>query len=409
MLRRQAKKLQFYFFSFQVYLLITAMYAFILAISFLCTNTFVFSLNGPKTLSHFPDSSPLKPVGFAFVDYSTATEYVEEHYNIPKYFGEELRRNEPIFNARQGVLEYTDGHQIKVAPPSLDKCGFQLFSAPTQVQNYQSLKEIQLHYVDELKTLIPRALGVLAQNIESITIWHPTLRGEEISVGSRMENQPGLAPIASRVHIDTDVNAFRLEGLCNMVDKNRVDSTSTASRSDKVKIDSIKAALMKDCEDHRRFILLNIWRPIVPCMSAPLGLLATKYDLSLSPQEAVFPKAAPCPKISQWYIFSNMQPDECIVFKQYDRRSDKISDVWHCALHVQHDDKQCEDLSTTTNPRKSFDIKAMVVLKEGVPPYLDRLEQPTLPVLTWEESGEFCDSQAKRLKAESRSPSPNRT
>jgi hypothetical protein len=92
-----------------------------------------------------------------------------------------------------------------------------------------------------------------------------------------------------------------------------------------------------------------------------------------------------------------MQPDECLIFKQYDRQLDKVSDIWHCALNVQETEPK---LNKNTLPRKSFDIKAMVVLKQQVPPELDRFKAAVTPGLTWEESGEFCNSQAERLKQE---------
>jgi hypothetical protein len=87
---------------------------------------------------------------------------------------------------------------------------------------------------------------------------------------------------------------------------------------------------------------------------------------------------------------------------------DKLSDIWHCALTVH---RLLVDEEGTTNksnqqtrqpnvPRKSFDIKAMVVLKETVPSNLDRFQAATRPLLTWEESGVFCNAQAQRLRGE---------
>ena len=363
------------------------------------------------------------PIGTALIDYTTANEFIEEHYRIPDYFGEDERRVEPVYDIRKGVFSYlktkndsgddddtsSSSSSIQLEPAKLDDCGFQVFTAPTKVQDFEDLQDVQANYIQELQDLIPKALGVTQDEVESLVLWHPTLRGEELSVGSRLDDRPGLGPIASRAHIDTDVGAFGLEGVCNLVDKNRVDAlppqngdndndddcTAATTKKDV----RIKDDLMKACDDRRRMLLLNIWRPLVPVSSAPLGVLAAKYDAS-SPQDAVFPNLAPCRKMSQWYIVSNMQPDECLIFKQYDRRLDKMSDMWHCALNVQMKSDTIMEYSSPKLPRKSFDIKAMVVLKEKVPAELDRLAKALRPRLTQEESGEFCNEQAQRLKSQ---------
>jgi hypothetical protein len=347
--------------------------------------------------THYDDdiscnNNVMKPMGSAIIDYSTATEFIEEHYNIPLYFGEQIRRKEWIYDGRKGII--VDHKNMYGSSVKLDECGFQLFKAPTQVSNFEDMHQVQKYYINELEKLIPKALGVTEEDIEKLVLWHPTLRGEEISVGPRLDDRPGLGPIAGKAHIDTDVGAYGLDGVCSLVNNNRVDATTKSLGKD----ESIKDDLMKACEDGRRMILLNLWRPLVPVSSAPLGLLAIQYDTSsFKPEQAVFPKVSPSPEMSHWYIFSNMQPDECLIFKQYDRRLDKMSDIWHCALKIQ---EESLGASKPHVPRSSFDIKAMVVLKEQVPPHLDRFEATTRPILTWEESGEVCNAQAQRLKEE---------
>lgn len=356
-----------------------------------------FSRSASKPSNTVHQTKVHEPLGTALIDYSTATEFIKEHYGIDHYFGEDVRRVQSVYDARKGVLNFVDDihdnlHTVRIEPARLNGCGFALVSAPSQVQEFENLQDVQRHYVKEVKDIIPNALGVSKDDIEALVLWHPTLRGEELSVGSRSEDRPGLGPIASRAHIDTDVGAYGLEGVCNLVDKNRVDA-SVENEDDNTAV-SIKDDLMKACGDRRRMLLLNLWRPLVPVHSAPLGLLATKYESG----SGIFPNVAPSRGSSQWYIFSNMQPDECLIFKQYDRRLDKQSDIWHCALDV-HEAVPSQDSAVGKRKRKSFDIKAMVVLKEQVPKELDRLEAAVSPALTWEESGEFCNLQARQLKA----------
>jgi hypothetical protein len=85
-----------------------------------------------------------------------------------------------------------------------------------------------------------------------------------------------------------------------------------------------------------------------------------------------------------------MEPSECLIFKQYDRRLDQACDFWHTSLDIQ------SKVDGPPVPRRSFDMKAMVVLKETVSPEEDRLAASTEPDLTLEESGNFCAEQTRR-------------
>lgn len=372
---------------------------------------------GPATTATTTSHSP--PIGTAVIDYSTAEEYVLEHYQIPNYFGGDestlgSTRRENVYDARNGILvddledkkqndEDDDGRNnesIQVQPARLGDCGFELFQAPTQVTNFRSLHDLETYYGPELEhDVIPHALGVAPDDILEVHLWHPVLRGEELLLEPRNQKQSATGPVAAKAHIDTDVGAYQLEGVCNLVDKNRLDTKCTGS---------IREELLQACDDHRRVILLNIWRPLVPVTSAPLGILAARYENKKNSNDddkrpPFFPKAAPNCETSRWYIFSNMQPDECLIFKQYDRRSDKLSDLWHCALTIE-DDEDDKNATKGGLPRKSFDIKAMVVLKERVPRHLDRVATSITPELTLEQSGSFCNRQAERLHSSRGNP-----
>jgi hypothetical protein len=317
----------------------------------------------------------------------------------------------------------------------LNECGFELFCSPTKVSNFRNLTELKEIYEPELSELIPKALGLIggSDQVLGLYFWHPVMRGEEVSLGARTNEESATGPIASRAHIDTDVGAYGVDGLCNLVDKNRLLNTPLVPGQDTEESrTSIYEEVLDMCQDENRYrvLLLNIWRPLVPVSSAPLGILATKYKNSMitkkpvslngssdveddsnghvshlepSTRTSIFPTAVPdfTNNASRWYIFSDMQPDECLIFKQYDRRADKMSDLWHCALSIDRDDDGHDndiDLNRHDRlPRKSFDIKAMVILKENVPVHLDRFELSIRPQLSLEESGDFCNYQASRL------------
>ena len=80
-----------------------------------------------------------------------------------------------------------------------------------------------------------------------------------------------------------------------------------------------------------------------------------------------------------------------IVLYQYDRSI--MSDLWHCAVSTATR-KQTGQNKDAAQPelRRSFDIRALVVLNETVPRDLGRVSSDrTRSVLTFEESGCFCD------------------
>jgi len=324
-----------------------------------------------------PITNTLKLVANSQVDYSAAAEFIEEHYHIPNYFGGEgTVRSEPIFDARDSVV--TKDGKIVAPLGAMHDCGFCLIDAPTEVENFEDLSQVQSTYLKEMAEWIPQALQIDKDEIESIIFWHPMLRGESITPQQRSDSEPAVANAASMVHIDTDVGAYGLDGILDLVGKNLVDPQSAPFDRDEI-YDRLAA-------QKRRFIFLNTWRPLVPVRSRPLALWATRYKEA----NGVFPKMRPCLDASRWYVFPEMEPSECLIFKQYDRRLDQACDFWHTSLDIQ------SKVDGPHVPRRSFDMKAMVVLKETVSPEEDRLAASTEPDLTLDESGNFCAEQTRR-------------
>lgn len=328
-----------------------------------------------------PFSSPAQlplPLGTAKVDYSAASEYIEEHYHIPGYFSNgsaSIVRTEPIFDARGGVI--MENGEIAIPLGSMKGCGFCLMDASTQVENFDDLLEVKSTYIDEMRELIPRALNIDKDEIETIVFWHPMLRGESVNPRHRSDSKPAVATAASMVHIDTDVGAYGLDGILELVGNNQIGPTSF----DKDRIYELVAS------ENRRFLFLNTWRPLVPVRSRPLAIWATRYK----EPDAMFPTMRPSLDTSRWYIYPEMEPSECLIFKQYDRRRDQSCDFWHTSLDI-----KSTSLGEQQTLRRSFDMKALVVLKESVPSDLDRLAASATSGMSLEESRDFCNEQAKR-------------
>ncbi len=235
--------------------------------------------------------------------------------------------------------------------------------------------------------MIPQALEINEEDIERVFFWHPMIRGEQLTPRHRSESQPAFASAASMVHIDTDVGAYGMDGILELVTKNLVDPQSVMMSNNHDPFSTLKQQPLS-ISSNQRFVFLNIWRPLVPVRSRPLAIWAVKYNET----NGMFPKHQPYLDTSRWYIFPNMEPSECLIFKQYDRRLDQSCDFWHTSLDILS--KSADGLPL----RKSFDMKAIVILKEKVPPQLDRLAASITPGLTLDESANFCAQQAKRRK-----------
>mmetsp|Transcript_32413 Transcript_32413/g.59592 ORF Transcript_32413/g.59592 Transcript_32413/m.59592 type:complete len:244 (+) Transcript_32413:679-1410(+) len=232
-----------------------------------------------------------------------------------------------------------------------------------------------------------------------MAFYQPMLRGEECAMSSPDHDRsvsPPTSPAAGLVHIDTDFGAHDLDGILDLVGNNLV--------SEGIEFPRHKfAELIRD--GRKRFAIVNCWRNADqfgrPIMRAPLGFLLPWYSRNGERHRfrPCFPESAPEYHRSRWYTYPRMAEDECLLFKQYDRRLDLISDIWHCSLRhpPSLQEKISDDKKDHTPKRRSFDIRAFIVFDESVPEDNDRYSPGRLrPGLSLEESGCFCDEQARR-------------
>ena len=338
-----------------------------------------------------------QPWHTATVDYSAANEYVSAHYPLLNGDGYFAKREpsgfvrEPIFNARQGIFDDASG---KLAPASLATCGFGLLSpcASASVSDWTDAAAVRSQYLPELRRLIIDAVEASPEHgtVAHLIFWHMLLR-EEGSTYVGPADQSCVAvttgPIAGMVHVDTDVNAYAGDAarLARIVLANEVVEEGGAPFSDDL------ASLLT----RRRFCILNSWTNADPdggpILRAPLALLASRYPAAAG-ELARFPEHTPDPQRSRWYTFPRMQ-DEVLCFTQYDRKLGRPSEIWHCALPEVVE-------AADARPRRSFEVRALVVLDEALPAPLDRWRplEHTRPTLSHSESGEFCDEQACKRK-----------
>mmetsp|Transcript_25923 Transcript_25923/g.29656 ORF Transcript_25923/g.29656 Transcript_25923/m.29656 type:complete len:364 (+) Transcript_25923:55-1146(+) len=327
------------------------------------------------------------PYLHATFDYSAANEYIETHYGQKSYFTkEQTKLCEPVYNARN----FYDSKD-KRDPPLLEKFGFDLFQLPMKT-NWNDLESIQRDYLPELELTLRRIFEEEeGQVLEDVIFWHPMWRNNNKITENRvpLSSSPPLArtsPPAPMVHIDNDVGAYEFEDFLSLLKANSVSTKS-------VNWEKVGRALLLE---NKRFVIVNAWRNIHhtdTVQQAPLALYCPQYHS----KNDCFPRAKPQQNKSSWYLFPDMTPDEVLLFKQYDRRIDRISDIWHCALtQYQIAENTKSKTSIKQSDRQSLDIRALCIFKDTVSDELNRYhDKRPRAKLSLEESECFCTEQAK--------------
>ena len=345
--------------------------------------------------------SKIEPWCTATIDYSSANDYILDNYGSKiehqPYFKEQ-HQVERIYDARNfGVY---DDACSKWTTPTLQTCGFSLHPTNTKVADWRDLDQIRHVYLPELRQLLKTALEQKnaeegnCVRVKEIHFWHPMLRGESFTRMKRPEDRdrtPSNA-VAGVAHVDIDFNGYdSAESIVEMVEKNLIQEESHAHVFDRKRISHLMS------QGHR-FAVINAWRNIAPqpVTQAPLALLATRYaegnnndnnnNNKQKKYTTGFPVNVPNVQTSRWYCFPEMTTNEILLFYQYDRNDKQISDIWHTALpdirigilDSDSDSSAVEGEGGSgngragTTPRKSFDLRTLVIFDEKVPTNNDR-------------------------------------
>ena len=351
----------------------------------------------------------------ATVDYSAVNEYVRAHYGRPAaYFDFDDDRTEHRFHDGRALQSLYSGDEGEM----LRDNGLAVIQSPLPSDpiDWSRVEDVGRCYLPVLERII-RGVLFPSNELAGCFFWNPMVRGEDYEISRDDDDDGGVdgggrrtptANIASMVHIDTDVGAFDVKEFLNIVKKNMVrHSTTTSEAVDAINFEEVAHAIV---EGKRRFAVLNFWRNIrdEPATSAPLAILSTRYDRRSKPitqragRPVAFPDARPDMDESRWYVFPNATKDEIVVFYQYDRNALQPSDLFHCAISPAHRERSAGGADPSARrPRRSFDVRALIVFDEGVPEEVDRYSPDrTRPALTFEESGCFCDEQAEMRRGD---------
>lgn len=324
-----------------------------------------------------------KPYGTADINYSAANEYLDEQYQdkIPNPYWPQTQTHEPVYNGREGVVMYKNKNNkndaASLVDPALETCGFCLRHLPApDVRDWNHKQQLRDSYLPVLRKFFRDTYdgsdenshnndGKEKNNVKSkirhLLFYNPMTRGEDLDAqkSDLTSHELPTSPTQTMAHMDNDWNASNLDRVVGLVEKQSLDYYD-----DKDSKEFPAEQLRQDIQNGYRYMIVNCWRNAgeTPIQRAPLGVYATHYK---DPEKDAFPMARPDLERSAWYVYPEMTPDECLLFKQFDRDDRFVSDIWHCALHsLSKSDDEAR--------RKSFDVRAFLVLDEKVSNEHDR-------------------------------------
>ena len=353
----------------------------------------------------------------ARIDFTAANEFIAAHYGRPndKYFPVHQQDHEqPINNAREGFWDPESGNLME---PSLSQCGFQLVTTTAgavpphtndtknvllthQKVDWTNSTSIRQIYLPALEKAVRFAYegsrndGVdNSSEVEQVFFWCPTLRRENAVPTARdasSENTPQSGYVTT-AHIDTCVDAYKsLADLVHVVNQNRFPETNS------LPVSALVHALQQHGQQQQRFAIVNAWRNIgtAPVQHAPLAFLPMRYYNNHHRRDpTAFPYGVPDFSTSRWYTYPQLQPDEVLLFAQYDRDAAFPSDLWHCALT--NTNVVGREATPNVPARESFDVRCLVVFKDKVEAERDRWSVPKSCQMNFEQSRAFCQEQAE--------------
>lgn len=218
---------------------------------------------------------------------------------------------------------------------SLESTGFELFNAPTVVNDFYDEQQVIDFYYREVEAL---AISITS-GIQAVVFDH-LLRHRE-------HGRPALT-------------FGRDGGGSNPAAVGRVHNDYTEESGRR----RLRLVLPDAAPDHP-FLILNFWRPVLhPVFDTPLAVCdARSFPMKdWVASDVIYPNRTGEIYLGKyadahaWYYYPAMTPDEVLVFKSYDSRLDSHARMTpHCAFD---DPTAPADLP----PRRSIEIRCLVIL-----------------------------------------------
>lgn len=254
------------------------------------------------TTLHYLKRGPEKPVRYVF----------DPPPGVPQWNGIDDPREIRIEDGRGREQEFT-----------LDRNGFALARAPSQVRDFYSDEDVKRTYYPEVERLLRDELGA-----SRVFVFDHTVRNAARS---------GAREPSRRVHNDHTLNS--------------------APRRVHDHLGADAAELLK-----HRFGVVNVWRPIRgPVFDSPLALCdaRTFSDDDLIASDLVYPHVrgetsnVEYKPGHRWFYFSEMQPDEAVLIRVHDSADDGRARL---SFHTSFDNP----LASGAPPRESIEARCLV-------------------------------------------------
>jgi hypothetical protein len=251
------------------------------------------------------------------------------HYQVrtdrkpERYFGElppGVVPFEGIDDPHDVRIEDARGHEAEFA---LDRNGFQLVHAPTQVRDFYDRDQVKEVYYPEVERLLRDVLG--ASRV--VVFDHNT----------RNASRPGQSIPSRQVHNDHTINS--------------------APRRVRDHLGEEAEELLK-----HRFGVVNVWRPIRgPVLDSPLALCDARSftDNDLIASDLVYSHVrGETSRVEfkpehRWYYFSEQQPDEVILIRVHDSANDGRARL---SFHTSFENPA----AAGAPPRESIEVRTLV-------------------------------------------------
>jgi hypothetical protein len=255
--------------------------------------------------------------------------YTGEMSVRPKFFANDHSLDRVALDPR--TVPIVDGRWCAEAP-TLAREGLELLECLTEVKEFRDADQVASIYHGEIERFIQELTGADAV----VVTGRPILRFAERSSEAGTRDNSNAARL---VHIDT--------------------SDSTAEQM-------ARASAPKDPRAIRRIAQHNIWRAFSgPPQDVPLAVCDARSVApgDLIPADAMFDRDGKVMRTFEslllrynpahrWYFFSDMTPDEVLVFKRHDTDRNEPKTVPHSAFSDPRAPKDCA-------PRASIEIRTI--------------------------------------------------
>jgi hypothetical protein len=293
--------------------------------------------NGGKPVTHAVlDLAPARSRRTS-ADVRAALTFITPQDSKPVFYSSALTGGAPqvLFDTERHTVLIQDMRPLADVL-ALDREGFELLRHETAVTDLYDDDAIEQVYYPEIEALLRAAIGA-----SRVVAFDATRRSDG---GGGARNRDGLRGPASRVHVDYTEKSGpqRVRDLLGEAEASRLAASGA------------------------RIIQINVWRPIRgPVERSPLALAdaASVRPEDLVATDQVFPDRvgeiyhlAHHPG-QRWYYTPLMTPDEVLLIKGYDSRTDRARFTPHGAFDL-------PDTPEGAPPRESIEVRTLVVIED---------------------------------------------